>query len=103
MSDIGPVDVIKSKCECVDCVLPPGHAPHAYPLVIFCPRCGMQHIDEAEFATKLHRVHRCVDRVVLGAVGELAAGEAPPYTTLPGCGYEWQPALVYTVGVETIL
>jgi hypothetical protein len=63
----------------------------------------MQHIDEAEFVTKLHRTHRCVDRVVLGTVGELAAGEAPPHTTLPGCGFEWQPALVYTVGVEGIL
>lgn len=47
------------------------------PFVIFdarfaCPRCNKQHIDEREFVTTPHRVHRCVDD---------AAGK--------GCGFEF--------------
>lgn len=28
--------------------------------VMFCPACSKQHIDEGEFATRLHHTHRCV-------------------------------------------
>lgn len=45
----------------------------APPAILHCPRCRKQHIDEGEFATRVHRTHRCVDD---------AAGK--------GCGFEWR-------------
>jgi hypothetical protein len=42
-------------------------------LQMFCPDCHKQHIDEGEWATRLHHTHRCVDD---------AAGT--------GCGHEWR-------------
>ncbi len=49
------------------------------PMILFCPSCGEQHIDEGEWATKLHKTHLCQH-----------------------CECEWRPANVATVGVETI-
>ena len=55
------------------------------PMILHCPACHRQHIDTGEFATRPHRTHRCeVENTADGA---------------QGCGYEWQPALVPTVGV----
>lgn len=51
-------------------------------LALSCPNCGLRHIDEGEWATRPHRTHRCVD----GPFGK-------------GCGNEWRPAHMYTVGV----
>lgn len=46
--------------------------------VLFCPRCGGQHIDSGEWATveKAHRTHLCA-----------------------WCGEEWRPEKVATVGI----
>lgn len=41
---------------------------------ISCPSCGRRHIDEGEFATRVHRTHRCV----------------PDSIDSGGCGYEWR-------------
>ena len=41
-----------------------------------CPECGTLHIDEGEFATKLHHTHACQH-----------------------CGMVWRPAVVPTLGV----
>lgn len=49
----------------------------AIPMRIVCPNCGTLHIDEGEFATKLHHTHSCQI-----------------------CGLTWRPAVVYTVGVR---
>lgn len=48
-------------------------------LVIHCPRCGAQHVDEGEFAERPHRAHLCA-----------------------GCGETWQPCALPTVGVRSI-
>lgn len=48
------------------------------PIVICCPECGRQHVDEGEWVTRLHRTHLCSD---------------------PACGTKFRPALVHTVGV----
>ncbi len=59
----------------------PADAP--IPMVLTCPLCKQQHIDEDSWATLAHRTHRCV---------------AGPYGT--GCGHEWRPSNVATVGVR---
>lgn len=47
------------------------------PMILTCPSCGERHIDEGEFATKVHHTHACQH-----------------------CGLPWRPALVPTVGVQ---
>jgi len=49
----------------------------AIPMRLPCPGCGELHIDEGEFATKLHHTHSC-----------------------QSCGLTWRPAVVPTVGVR---
>lgn len=46
-------------------------------MLLWCPGCQMRHIDEGEFATKVHHTHAC-----------------------QGCGLVWRPAIVPTVGVQ---
>lgn len=50
--------------------------------VMFCPACNKQHIDEGEFAIKLHHTHRCVNDF---------AGM--------GCGCEWREK-TYKFGIN---
>lgn len=64
-------------------------AQTAIPMRITCPGtvldhkdgslkiCGVLHIDEGVFATKLHHTHSC-----------------------QACGHTWRPAVAYTVGVR---
>lgn len=47
------------------------------PLRLICPSCSTLHIDEGEFAVKLHHTHACQH-----------------------CGNVWRPAIVPTVGVR---
>jgi predicted RNA-binding Zn-ribbon protein involved in translation (DUF1610 family) len=47
------------------------------PILLACPSCGARHIDEGEFATKVHHTHAC-----------------------QSCGLMWRPAVVPTVGVQ---
>ena len=49
------------------------------PMLLCCLVCGHRHIDEGEWATRPHRIHRCLK-----------------------CGAEWSPAIVATVGVERL-
>jgi hypothetical protein len=51
--------------------------PEAIPMRLVCEGCGKLHIDEGEFATKLHHTHSCQH-----------------------CGLTWRPAVVPTVGVQ---
>lgn len=46
------------------------------PMLIHCPECYTQHVDEGEWKTKVHRTHLCAH-----------------------CKHEWQPANCPTVGV----
>jgi hypothetical protein len=92
------IDVPRRTCECAHCKDPQSAIP--YRLVLFCPNCGNQHVDEGEWATKKHKIHRCVDadhvQRVLAADGTVAS-EVLRRTS--GCGFEWRPAHVFTVGV----
>lgn len=47
------------------------------PMILSCPVCNQRHIDEGEFATKLHHTHACQT-----------------------CGLVWRPAIVSTFGVQ---
>lgn len=47
------------------------------PMILTCPSCNARHIDEGEFATRVHHTHAC-----------------------QSCGIVWRPALVPTVGVR---
>ena len=47
------------------------------PIRLQCPECHKLHIDEGEFATRLHHTHSC-----------------------QYCGMTWRPAIVATVGVR---
>jgi hypothetical protein len=52
------------------------------PMLLFCPACGAQHVDEGEWATtRAHRSHEC---------------------QALGCGHVWRPADVATVGVAKL-
>ena len=47
------------------------------PMFLTCPMCGERHIDEGEFATRVHHTHSC-----------------------QRCGLTWRPAREPTVGVQ---
>jgi len=47
------------------------------PMLLWCPECGERHVDEGEFATKIHHTHAC-----------------------QACGHVWRPAVVPTCGVR---
>lgn len=47
------------------------------PMCLWCPMCGERHIDEGEWATRVHATHSC-----------------------QRCGLTWRPAVVPTVGVQ---
>ncbi len=47
------------------------------PMLLWCPECGVRHIDEGDFATKKHHTHACQN-----------------------CGHCWRPAIVATCGVR---
>jgi len=46
------------------------------PMVLHCPKCGYQHVDEGEWTTTFHRTHLCLR-----------------------CKHEWRPAAINTVGI----
>lgn len=50
------------------------------PMLLACPTCHAQHIDEGGWATRPHRTHLC-----------------------SACGATWRPALVHTVGVRELV
>jgi hypothetical protein len=56
--------------------LRPSPAP-TIPMLLWCPECGERHVDEGEFATRIHSTHACQN-----------------------CGHCWRPAIVPTVGVR---
>ena len=95
-------DVIKSKCPCEHCKDPNARP---MPIVTHCPNCGLIHVDRGEWATKPHKTHRCVDYTEQLEDIEVADGaggfkKVAQICVTPGCGFEWQPSLINTVGVE---
>ena len=49
------------------------------PMILVCPGCDVQHVDEDEWTTRSHRTHLCGT-----------------------CGHEWRPSNRSTVGVESL-
>jgi hypothetical protein len=47
------------------------------PMILHCPECKARHIDQGEFATRVHHTHSC-----------------------QSCWLTWRPAVVPTVGVQ---
>jgi hypothetical protein len=64
-----------------------GDKPVPVPMVLRCPKCGKQHLDVDEWATRPHRTHLC-DNTPAG-----------PGT---GCGHLWRPVIFPTVGVRAV-
>lgn len=50
--------------------------PSAVPVYVACPECGAAHVDEGEWATRLHKTHQC-----------------------QACHHEWRPYNYPTVGI----
>jgi hypothetical protein len=80
------------------------HDGRAQPIdmVLFCPACGLQHIDEPEFIPDPGGGD-------LGVAMEVAARRAAAWTNPPhrshlchGCGHIWRPADVPTNGVARL-
>ena len=57
----------------------PVQADVPIPMLLDCPICGQNHIDEGVWVAKPHKTHLCA-----------------------GCGHEWRPANVPTVGVYAL-
>lgn len=53
------------------------HCDRPLELIINCPECGGRHIDEGEFADKVHHTHACQH-----------------------CGFVWRPSVGPTKGVQ---
>lgn len=49
------------------------------PMVLHCPKCGTQHIDEGEWETRAHKTHLCLNT---------------------NCNHEWQPSFRPTIGIS---
>lgn len=55
-------------------------------VLLFCPCCKAQHVDQGEWETRPHRVHFC----------EFCCAQ-----NCKKCKHQWLASLVATVGVET--
>lgn len=81
-----------------------GHLQQPISMVLHCPRCGAQHIDEEESdADYLHRYRKSV------ASGATPSSIPTRWSNPPHkshlchiCKTIWRPAEVYTVGVESV-
>ncbi|NIF72774.1 hypothetical protein F3J16_21685 [Burkholderia sp. Ap-962] len=64
------------------------------PMLLFCPRCGTQHIDAEEWADDPHDIEQ----------GRMRVWSNPPHRShlCHACGIVWRPADVATVGVASI-
>lgn len=56
---------------------PGGPAVLVVPMLLVCPQCKKRHVDQGDFATKVHHTHAC-----------------------QFCGHVWRPAIVATLGVR---
>lgn len=70
-------------------------------MVLFCPGCGMQHIDEPEVISKIFACHHA-DPMTCQCDNRRWTN--PPHRShlCHGCGYIWRPADVPTNGVAEI-
>lgn len=70
--------------DAIDASPPQGGRVQVIPMILFCPKCGLQHIDAPDDRT--------------------AGWENPPHRShlCHGCNHIWRPADVHTTGVERI-
>ncbi len=67
------------------------------PMVMFCP-AGHQHVDEGEWATKVHRTHQCQKKVFVCNLGHDDCNDGK----FEICGLEWRPSNEPTMGVKEL-
>jgi len=74
---------------------------HARPIAdhLFCPGCGMRHVDTGEWACIPHKTHRCVDYTYFDK--DQSSPHSPHH--VKGCGHEWRPHEFHTVGLPANL
>ena len=72
-------------------------AERVVPMLLECPGCGERHIDEGEFATKVHHTHAC--QHCRGRTGQI--GPLVHFKTAGVNDGEFAPSKI-SVGVETI-
>ncbi len=77
LSDSGRITCSLIGCKDPSAFYSPKPPAPPVPMLLWCPECGVRHIDVGDFATKLHHTHAC-----------------------QGCGHVWRPAVVHTVGVQ---
>lgn len=67
----------------------PEQAP--IPMILFCPKCGLQHIDAPEWNDDPHDIEH----------GQMRTWTNPPHRShlCHNCGHIWRPADVATEGV----
>lgn len=71
-------DFARRVCAQVFALVANGNKPpDPVPMLLHCPMCSGRHLDEGEFATRVHHTHACQH-----------------------CGHCWRPAVVPTVGVQ---
>ncbi|MFM0243816.1 hypothetical protein [Paraburkholderia sediminicola] len=76
----------------------PAAADEPIPMLLFCPRCGTQHIDKPEWETV------CDSSIGL-QTKDVCRWHNPPHRShlCHACDLIWRPADVTTTGVESIL
>lgn len=69
---------------------------YAKPLAehLFCPSCGVRHVDTGEWSYRAHKTHRCVDYT------HYFKGNPDPHH-VKGCGHEWRPFEHHTIGIPS--
>lgn len=73
------------------------------PMVLFCPKCGVQHIDEPELPYIGDRIIETGDEEAAACIRE-ATWNNPPHRShlCLSCGHIWRPADIATVGVQAV-
>jgi hypothetical protein len=72
----------------------PASADEPIPMLLFCPRCGTQHIDKEEWSDDPHDIEQ----------GQMRVWSNPPHRShlCHACDLIWRPADVATTGVASV-
>lgn len=81
------------------------HSGDPIPMILFCPKCGIQHIDKAEdHKPDCNAFNRPTDIPLMEYPCTCDRWTNPPHKShlCHSCGWVWRPADVPTTGVENI-
>lgn len=96
LPDVVDMSALSEAAECIRALTRPDPSlgsREPIPMVLLCPKCGVQHVDEAEVFTS-----------EMLADGQPEPWDNPPHRShlCRACGCIWRPADVATVGVKAI-